>query len=518
VASAARNEECRVNTGRRTAARGRRVVVVGAGAGGLAAAVLLASRGWSVDVLEAGDRVGGKLGIGVHDGVEFDTGPTVFTLPHTLDSVLRAAGTSLEAELELLEPVPSFRYLYPDGVSLDIHPRVSETLDSVAGVLGEGAASELAGFLEYSGRIWRAAAPHFVFGPAPGPDSILRAGLALPALLRDVDPLRSMWRAIRSRVRSEHLRWLLARYATYNGSDPRRAPATLNCIAHVELAGGGYGVRGGMFEIARTLERTARSLGVRFAFGARVTAIDLAHGRVAGARLSDGTRVPADAVVANADAAHVLGSLLPPAGRRPSRGDPSMSGWVAILRARRERVTPRIAHTVLFPTRYLEEFEDIFDRGRAPREPTVYLCAQEPAHGRSGWSDDEPIFLMTNAPPESGGSERMAGETADRVSARLRAAGLAGTGDRIVWERTPCDLAMQFPGSAGAIYGASSNSAFAAFRRPPNRVGHVRGLYLASGSAHPGGGVPMCLLSGRAAASALLEDRGDAPLTRMGTK
>jgi len=503
----------------RPAGRGRRVAVVGAGVGGLAAAVLLASRGCTVEVLEAGDRVGGKLGIGRHDGVEFDTGPTVFTLPQTLDAVLREAGTSLDAELELIEPVPAFRYLYPDGVSLDIHPHVNDTLESVARALGERAASELAGFLEYSGRIWRAAAPHFVFGPAPGPDALLRAGLAAPALLRDVDPLRSMWRAIRSHVRSEHLRWLLARYATYNGSDPRRAPATLNCIAHVELVGGGYGVRGGMYGIARSLERAALSLGVRIVFGARAVGIEVAHGRAVGVVLGDGARVRADAVVANADAAHVLGSLLPAEHRRRPRGEPSMSGWVGILRARRRSAEERTAHTVLFPTRYLNEFADIFDRGISPREPTVYLCAQERAHGRSGWAGEEPIFLMTNASPESRDSARTAEDAAtEHVLARLCTAGLCDSDDRIVWERAPRDLAAQFPGSAGAIYGASSNSAFAAFRRPANRVRHVRGLYLASGSAHPGGGVPMCLMSGRAAASALLEDRGEAPLPRMDAK
>jgi phytoene desaturase len=490
-----------------------RTVVVGGGVGGLAAAIALASRGHRVDLLEASDRVGGKLGTALLDGVEVDTGPTVLTLPHVLDGILALSGTTLRDELELTEPSPSFRYLYPDGTALDVFPRPADTLASMERTLGRGAADEAAAFLDYSARIWQAAAPHFVFGPAPGPASLLRAGPRLAALLAAVDPLRSMWRAIRGRTRSEHLRWLFARYATYNGSDPRHAPATLNCIAHVELALGGYGVRGGMYEVARALERAAVRVGVRIHPGVRVERIEVEGGRVRGVAAAGGARWPADAVVANADATHVFTDLLPPRQRRHPRGGPSMSGWVGILRARRGGGgVARAAHTVLFPRRYLDEFADIFDRGIPPREPTVYLCAQEVAYGRTGWADHEPIFLMTNEPAVGGAQPAARSSPAEHVLARVRAAGLCDVDDRIVWERAPADLAAQFPGSRGSIYGAASNSALAAFRRPANRVRGIGGLYLASGSAHPGGGVPMCLLSGRAAARALLEDRSEAPL------
>jgi 1-hydroxycarotenoid 3,4-desaturase len=498
------------------------VVIVGSGVGGLSAAIALAARGFAVEVLEAHERIGGKVGIAVVNGVEVDTGPSVLTLPDSLDGLLRLAGTSLRDELQLLDPAPSFRYLYPDGTALDVFPDVTRTLDSVERVLGPVAAREMREFLEYSRRIWEAASPHFVFGPAPGLGSLMGAGLGAPALLLRVDPLRTMWSAIQRGVRSEHLRWLLARYATYNGSDVRRAPATLNCIAHVELALGGYGVHGGMYELARALGRAAERLGVRLHLNTRVERIEVEQGRVCGVCSSDGRLWRADSVVANADAAHVFGDLLPAGhGRRRAAGaDPSMSGWVGVLRARRRHGDARrIAHTVLFPRHYPDEFADIFDRGRPPAEPTVYLCAQEPAHGRRGWDDHEPVFLMANAPAvrerqEHGSpSEHMLADAAaaalrDTVLRRIREADLCDPDDVLLFERTPSELAAQFPGSRGSIYGMSSNSPLAAFRRPPNRVRGVRGLYLASGSAHPGGGVPLCLLSGRAAAEAVVLDRG----------
>lgn len=189
-----------------------------------------------------------------------------------------------------------------------------------------------------------------------------------------------------------------------------------------------------------------------------------------------------------------------------------MSGWTGIVRARR-RVgqDARAAHTVLFPEEYLEEFADIFDRDRPPQAPTVYCCAQEPCHQRRGWADHEPVFIMTNAPPEPRGGARPAEvytALRERALGRLRGAGLIDGDDAVVWERAPAGLAAAYPGSRGALYGASSNSLFAAFKRPANRVSGLPGLYLASGSAHPGGGMPLCVLSGRMAARHVCEDLG----------
>jgi 1-hydroxycarotenoid 3,4-desaturase len=496
-------------------------VVIGAGIGGLSAAISLASRGVKVRVLELGPRAGGKAGVEVIDGVEVDTGPSLLTMPDVFAELFREAGTTLERELSLVSPSPAFRYLYPDGTVLDVHHALADTLASVEGTLGAVARAELERFLGRAKRIWEAGAPNFVYGDAPSMGAMVALAFKRFGALMQIDAGRSMWTAISADVQDPRLRTLLMRYATYNGSSPFEAPATLNCIAHVELALGGYGIVGGIAALVRALVRAAESLGVELSYSSRVTRIVVEARRVVGVELASGERVAADVVVANAEAEHVARALLASevsSGIRPP-DPPSMSGWTGILRARRG-ARPRSPHTVLFPDNYAHEFRDIFERDRIPEDPTIYLCAQERCHGRAGWLDDEPVFVMVNAPPEpreARGREAPGRDAQGRdgavyrdleraVLARLVRAGLASEGDRFVWTRTPAELAARFPGSHGSIYGAASNGAFAAFRRPANRVSRVPGLYLASGSAHPGGGLPLVALSGRAAARAVAED------------
>lgn len=493
--------------------RGAEVIVVGAGIGGLTAALALTAQGLPVRVLEAGPHPGGKAGTVDLDGVTVETGPSVLTLPEVFADVFGRAGLRLDDVIGLRRLDPGFRYRYADGCVIDVAHDPQRTLANVASALGPEAEAQLAAFLAYSRRIWEAAAPNFVLGPAPTWAAMTGLALRRPRALLAVDPLRSMAAGIDRHVREPHLRMLLRRYATYNGSDPRRAPATLNCIAHVELSLGGYGVQGGIHALVGALVDAIEARGGVIECGARVERLLTDDGAVAGVVMAGGGRRLGRSVVVNADVGWLRdGGMDGPGeagGRLPAAGAPSMSGWNAVLRAARR--PDRMPHEVLFPSDYDAEFADIVDRDRPPADPTVYLCAQERCHGVAGWADAEPVFVMANAPAEPASGSRppevwAALETA--VEQRIRAMGLWGQGDAVVWRRTPADLARTFPGSRGAIYGAASNDRFAAFKRPPNRVRGVEGLYLASGSAHPGGGLPMVALSGLAAADCLSSDLG----------
>ena len=488
-----------------------RVVVIGSGVGGLAAAAMLAHDGHHVTVFEAGPRLGGKANIQNVDGVEFDTGPSVLTLPRVFEGIFAHCGVKMADRVGIRELGRAFRYVWPDGTDLDVHHDPNETLASVARTLGPEAESDLAAFLTYAQTIWDTASPRFVYGPAVTFSSLLRVPPRELLGLGRVDPLRSMKRGIAAHVRSPHLQALLERYATYNGSDPRTAPGTLNCIAHVELALGGFGIEGGIYAMVRALVALAEESGATFHTSRPVERIETRNGRVTGVTLADGTEVVADAVVCNADVGHLVDSLLPTSRRAIPTAGLSTSGWTAVVKS---SAAPNTPHTVAFPEVYDHEFRDMFDEDRPPRDPTVYACDQTLAHGRATWDGNRrPVFLMANAPAEPVNGVRDPSEwdrLREAVLARAVATGMMNAGDEVAWSRSPSDLATMFPGSRGALYGAASNSPLAAFRRAPNRISAIPGLYLASGSAHPGGGLPMVALSGRRAADAIAVDLGRA--------
>ena len=479
----------------------KQIVVIGAGIGGLAAAIRLAAAGHAVTVFEALPRAGGKAGIAEHDGVTFDTGPTLLTMPEVFDDLFRAAGTSLAEQVRLVDPLPAFRYLWPDGAAVDLHRTPDASVAAVSAALGSRAGAEFERYLAYTKGIWEAANGTFVSGSAPTLGTLLRMGPATLAKFAKIDPMRSMKRAVDSFVSEPHLRDICLRFATYNGSDPRVAPATLNCIGWVELGLGGWGIDGGLYALVSALEATSKRLGVAFVYGQAVAKISKTGGRADGVVLRGGEAVAANAVVVNADAAHLYRALLPEGTRPGQLLAPSTSGMTVVLQA--EAQAKRAPHTVLFPSDYGREFADMFDRGQAPEEPTLYLCAQSHAHGRSGWATAEPVFAMANAPAEpldgeTGAEGWVAFEA--RMLKRGIDAGLLSAGDAVVWRRSPRELAATFPDTRGALYGAASNDRFAAFRRPANSAPQLDGLFLASGSAHPGGGLPLCALSGRRAA------------------
>lgn len=485
-----------------------KVAVIGAGLGGLSAAVEASAEGHDVQVFEAAEAAGGKAGVVEVDGAQCDTGPSVLTLPDVFDGLFRRSGSSLAREVQLRTEAHAFRYRFPEGHEVVLHHDLERSLDSVREALGPEAAQEMKAHLEYAKSIWDVSAPHFVYGDAPSMRTIMKLGVSKLAEVQRIDAMRTMWSAICARVKNRDLQWIFARYATYNGSNVFKAPATLNCISWVELGLGGYGVEGGIHALVQRIVARAEHMGVRFHFNAKVDQILTRRGRVQGLRVN-GADAPFDAVVTNGDVRGLPRLLDPKKKVKPPEDDGSMSAWNAIVRTRRQ--TDRTAHAVLFPRDYIQEFRDIFERSRPPAEPTVYVCAQGPSHGRPGWPEDEALFLMANAPATSASMTQDQFETLEaQALERLRQVGWIQPGDEVVWRRTPFGLAERFPYSFGSLYGAASNSPFSAFKRAGNRHGSVRGLYIASGTAHPGGGMPLSVLSGRSAIRALREDHGQA--------
>jgi phytoene desaturase len=328
-----------------------------------------------------------------------------------------------------------------------------------------------------------------------------------------VDPWLTMDAAIRRRVRSPHLRQLLGRFATYVGASPFKAPATLSVIAHVELTGGVWYPRGGIYAIADALLRLARELGVTVHLNTPVHRIELVEGAVKGLLLKDGRRVAAPTVLANVDVATVYTHLLDPdvAPRRRAQlqnTGTSCSGFVLLLGVEGEH--PQLAHhNIFFSSDYRGEFAAIFEQGRPPQEPTVYVSITSKSDGGHAPDGCENWFVLVNAPalgPEFDW-EAEAPAYRQRVLDTLARFGLDVRGKlRSEVMLTPHDIERLTGAWRGALYGINSNQPLNAFRRPHNRCPDVRGLYFAGGTTHPGGGVPMVTLSGKVAAEMILSD------------
>jgi phytoene desaturase len=463
-----------------------RIVVIGAGVGGLTAAVRLAGAGHRVTMFEQADVVGGKLGRYSRRTPEglfrFDTGPGLLTLPQVFTDV----------DLDPVPLDPIVRHVFPDGTRLDSCADPDEFAERIRAALGAGAARDWQRLWRRAERVWRASWRHVLTTTVDSPLALYRLAWRVRDLAA-IAPGRSLRSLGRGYLADPRLRTLLDRYATYAGADPRRAPAALVAIPYAELAFGGWYLRGGLGGLADALATRCLELGVAVHTGRTVARIDTEprSGAVSGVTLAGGDTEPADLVIANADARAVYRDLLPTPRRLARLGAPGLAGFVLLIGVRGH--TPGLAHhTVFFPADYDAEFDAVFG-GRLAEDPTVLVTVpDDPALRPDGY---ESWFVLVNAPPQGAVDWRapgMADGYADRILAVLAGRGV-DVRDRIVFReiRTPADLESATLAPGGAIYGSAAHRLL----RPANR-GPVGGLYLVGGSTHPGGGLPMVTLSG----------------------
>jgi phytoene desaturase len=464
------------------------VVVIGAGVAGLAVAIRLAAAGHRVDVLERNPVTGGKLATARHAGATFDVGPSLLTLPHLVDDVLALAGTSLAAEVELVRLDPQFHYHWPDGSALVV-PDGPDAAAAAFESLRPGAGTAWRRFDARGRRIWDVSERTFLAGPMDGPRQLL-GRMRSPRDLTAIDAIRTLHGRAASVFEDPRLVQWAGRYATYSGSSPYRAPATLACIPHIEQRYGCWYPMGGLDAVRAALERAAASLGVQVRTGCEVVRIATTAGTVTGVVLADGGAVRAPLVVADVDVEHLYGDLLVDrrALRRACRAPRSTSGLLVLVVAR--GTTPGLGHhTVWFSGDDRAEFAALA-AGRMAPDPTIYACVSAITDPSQAAPGTENWFLLVNAPP---GIRLDAAAERRRILDVLAARGV-DLRDRVAWSDviTPLQLAGRTRAPGGALYGTSSDGRRAAFLRPANR-GARDGLFVVGGSSHPGGGLPLVL-------------------------
>lgn len=486
------------------------IFVIGAGIGGLSAAIRLQAAGQKVIVLERNRRVGGKMGEVRDSGYRWDTGPSVLTMRGVFEELFEAAGRKLDDFITLDAIDPLTRYFFPDGSRIDIHREIDATVKEISAYSPQDAEG-YRHYLEYVRRLHAVLGPVFIYNDPP---SWRRLFEVSPLEALRFDGIRTMQRAIDSHVTSGRLRKILGRFATYVGASPFQAPATLNVIGHVELNEGVWYPRGGMYRLARALEQLAIDLGVEFWMSTAVQEILVQAGQVSGLRLEDGRQIRARTVLANVDVRVVYEQLLPPDSqvremrKRLQGQELSSSGFILELGVRKQH--PELMHhNIFFSSDYRQEFGQIFRERRPPSDPTIYVAITSKSTKEDAPEGCENWFVLVNVPPagDGWGWDAEAQGYRDLILQRLKVHGYDIEGS-IEVERmvTPLDLERQSGAWKGALYGSSSNSRWAAFRRVHNRASHPRGLYFAGGTTHPGGGVPMAALSGRVASDMILAD------------
>ena len=337
------------------------------------------------------------------------------------------------------------------------------------------------------------------------------------ATLASIGPMRNLWNSLGRHFTDPRLRQLFARYATYCGSSPWEAPATLMLIAQVEMDGV-WAVEGGMHALAACLMRLGQKRGVNYLFNSECERIELQQGKVSGVRLAKGDSLRANSVVFNGDIAALRKGLLGPSLTQAVAGKVQPRSLSAVTWSMHAD-TQAFAldrHNVFFRNTYASEFEDIFTHGKLPTQPTVYVCAQDRGTGQSP-AGAERLLCLVNAPAR--GDKRMS-EDELLACAQSSQALMAASGLHLKLESsascirtTPQDFHRLFPATGGALYGQATHGWMAAFARS-NARSQMPGLYLAGGSVHPGPGVPMAAMSGQLAAAALMADLGLTNLSR----
>jgi phytoene desaturase len=480
---------------------GKTVAVIGAGLGGLAAAIRLASVGLKVKVFEKNNLPGGKMSEQEWSGFRFDTGPSLLTMPSVLDELFGFCQRKRENYLHLIKIDPTCRYFFDDGSTLDTFANVEKMIT----ILEDESADQIEAykeFLSYITRLYTYSAEIFLHTPIHEFRALVEK-LTLKKLLNigRLDAFSTVHRRLTKIFKDPRLIQIFDRFTTYNGSDPFQAPATLNLIAHVELNQGAYYIQGGMYRLVDALIDICRETGIEINCDASVEQILYHQNRCKGVQVN-GEMIETDYVVCNADVVHSYNDLIKGFKSRKkklNKLEPSLSGMVLLWGVKGE-FKQLSHHNIIFSKDYKLEFQQLFDQKTAPDDPTVYIAITSRRNRDHAPEGHENWFVLLNMPYLS--IEQNWPDLVTRMR-RIIIDKLARRGidlsKSIVKEKilTPQDFERLYGANRGSIYGISSNSLLSAFLRPPNRSRDLKNLYFVGGATHPGGGIPLVLLSAK---------------------
>lgn len=485
----------------------KKVTIIGAGLGGLTAALKLVKDGYDVHVFEKNDSVGGKAGSLKKNGFRFDTGPTLITMPFVLREILGD-----DTLLEKVAPLDNTcTYFFPDKTVIQQWANINDFSHEIEHN-SDDSSETVKNYFAYTKKIYDLTSDLFLYTAFQKLRTVFtKQSLETMIQLRSIDPFRTMHQANSSYFRDEKLIQLFDRFATYNGSNPFKTPATLNIIPYVEMAFGGHYLPGGVYAIANRLYERATDAGATFSFGSEVEDILLEDKTVQGVQIKE-ERFESDIVISNADVHFTYKNLLKDtnskSAKRYGKLEPSSSALVFYWGIEGDHKNLN-SHNILFSENYEREFRQLFDEGIYPDDPTVYIFISSKIHPEDAPKGHENWFVMINAPYITDKNRRMdIAKIRKHIVSKINKTLNITIEPKIISEETatPVTIERQTNSMFGSLYGISSNTQFAAFLRQKNKSSDYKNLYFCGGSAHPGGGVPLVMLSGKITAELINEE------------
>ncbi|WP_316824596.1 1-hydroxycarotenoid 3,4-desaturase CrtD [Pedobacter miscanthi] len=480
-----------------------KAIVIGAGIAGIASAIRLSIKGYEVDVFEANSKAGGKLGEIKINGFRFDAGPSLFTMPQYVNELFKLAGKNPEDYFKYIKLKEVCRYFYEDGLRLN----ASSDLDKFAKEIEEktnSTAAEVQQFLKKSETIYEVTHRVFLERSLHKLKSYLHWD-TLKSIFRfgQIDAFRTQARANKSFFKDERITQLFNRYATYNGSDPYQAPATLNVIPHFEYHFGAFLPKNGMYGIVAALLKLAEELGIRFHYNQKVEEILYANEgkpKIKGVKVNDKT-YKADIVISNLDIWFTYKNLLKgiPESKKLLNQERSSSALIFYW-GMDGNYSDLGLHNIFFTEDYQKEFNAIWKDKSVCNDPTVYISISAKHIRGDAPADGENWFVMINVPANNGQNwDQLIKESRNNIIKKISRILNRNIEKDIICEQIldPRSIESKTGSYQGSLYGNSSNNQFSAFLRHSNFSTKVKNLYFCGGSVHPGGGIPLALLSAK---------------------
>lgn len=488
--------------------------VIGAGIAGIASAIRLANKGYEVHIFEANSYPGGKLSSFELNGYRFDAGPSLFTLPHLVDELFQISGKNPQDYFEYIRLEEACRYFWDDGVRLTAHANQEDFAKEIEEKLGEPA-DHVVAHLRDSAVKYDVTEKLFLHRSLHKISTYFnRDALKGYANMHRLDAFTTMNRANERRFKNPRVVQLFNRYATYNGSDPYQTPATMNIIPHLEYNIGAFFPKKGMVDITESLVKLAEDLGVKFYFNTKVEKIETEGNQItglkfeqkshrSGGRSSNLTPHSFDVVVSNMDVVNTFRKLLP-AARQPERilRQPKSSSALIFYWGIKKSFPELGLHNIFFSNDYRAEFEQLFQKKTIYSDPTVYLNITSKHKPDDAPEGGENWFILVNAPNNEGQDwDELIEKTRQAVFKKLSHNLGVAIEELVECEEIldPRSIEYKTSSSQGALYGNSSNNRFAAFLRHANFSREFQNLYFVGGSVHPGGGIPLAILSAKIA-------------------